>query len=240
MFQHFTKCADYARLNSRNKRHIIVHDGDSIEGNHHGTIQIVTPVLDEQLEVHIDLMQTFMKRSKFDGRKGDKLFYVNGTETHTADKEQLIARALKAQRAEDGTGSFDFLELDINGRLIWFLHHGKNRGKGANEGNALRNFMRDIYFDCQKTGKRAPDVVVTGHTHTPAWGVYVVSNGNSFHMMHGLICPSWQAKTRYAWKMVPTERNEIGALFLEIKADGEIKQPVILKQQTEQGKRVML
>lgn len=240
IFQHFDKCTQYARVNSRNKRHIIIHNGDAIEGAHHNTIQIVTPVLDEQVRIHMDLMHGFMKKSKFDGRKGDKLYYVKGTETHTLDKEKEIAEKLKAQKNDNGEHIFDFLELEINGRLLWLLHHGKGRGRGAAEGNSLRNWLRDVYFDCVKTNRRPPDMVISGHTHTPTWNVYVVSNGNGFHMMHGIVCPSFQSKTRFAYKVAPVEKNEVGAVFLEIKADGEIKTPVILRMETEKQNVVMV
>lgn len=240
MFAHFERCAQYARANSRDKRHIIIHDGDSIEGTHHNTIQIVTPVLDEQAKIHMDLMRYFMKRSRFDGRKGDKLYYVQGTETHTREKEREIAEAMKAQKSEEGNTVFDFLELEINGRLLWFLHHGKSKGRGPNDGNSLRNWLRDVYFDCQKAGTRPPDVLISGHTHTPVYNVYVISNKDGYHMMHGLVCPSWQAKTRYAWKQAPTEINEVGAVFLEIRADGEIRLPVLLKMETEQTRKVVI
>jgi hypothetical protein len=153
MFKHFDKCALYARVNSRNRRHILIHNGDAIEGAHHNTIQIVTASESEQAKVHVDLMHFFMKKARFDGRKGDKLYYVKGTETHTLNKEKEIAEKLKAQQSEDGEYIFDHLELNVNGRLLWFLHHGKKRGAGANEGNALRNWMRDIFWDCKKTGR---------------------------------------------------------------------------------------
>lgn len=240
IFQHFDKCAQYARVNSRNKRHIVIHNGDAIEGAHHNTIQIVTPVLDEQARIHVDLMAGFMKKTRFDGRKGDRLYYVKGTETHTLDKEKEIAEKLKAQKNDNGEHIFDFLELEINGRLIWILHHGKGKGKGPNEGNALRNWLREIYFDCRKADIRPPDVVVSGHTHTPTYNAYIISHGTGYHMMHGMVCPSWQAKTRFAYKVAPVERNEVGALFFEIRADGEIRLPVMLKMDTETNKKVVV
>jgi hypothetical protein len=109
--------------------------------------------------------------------------------------------------------------------LLWFLHHGKGRGKGASEGNALRNWLRDVHIDCEKVGKRTPDLIVSGHVHTPTYANYVYRKGSSFRMIHGVICPSWQSKTRFAWKVAPVDLNEVGSTFIEIKADGEIRLP---------------
>ena len=234
IYGHFMACADYARQQRKGKRLIVVHDGDAIDGLHHGTQQVFTMNTEEQTEIHEDLMDTFLRRAKFNRKEGDKLFYVSGTEVHTGDSEDKIGKSMRSQKTEDGLYAFDHLEVEVNGRLVWFVHHGPKLGKGANEGNMMRNWLRDIYWTSQKYKTRPPDLVVTGHVHTPGYNTYVMD----FHVVHGLILPSWQAKTRYGYMVAPTERNEIGAAFVEIKADGEIRVPFILKQETASRERV--
>jgi hypothetical protein len=238
LYQHFEACMELAAQNRRGKRLIVVHDGDAIEGVHHDTHQIITPNKAEQSALHIELMNEFLKSVKFNKNGGDLLYYVNGTETHTGDVEQSIAKDLRAERNPAGGHVFDLLEMNINGRLLWFVHHGKKRGAGANEGNELRNWLRDVYWDCIKRNVQPPDFIVTGHTHTPAYQNYVIPRDNSFHIIHGVICPSWQEKTRYAHQVSPVDRNEIGAVYLEVRADGEIKTPIILKKETSIGKTI--
>ena len=228
MYKHFERCMEYAAQNRRGKRLVVVHDGDAIEGVHHNSIQVITQNKAEQAGIHIDLMDTFLKRTRFSKKNGDLLYYVSGTETHVGDIEQSIAKDLSAENNPEGGRVFDHLELNINGRLVWMVHHGKGRGRGANEGNELRNWMRDVFWDCMKVKAQPPDLVITGHTHTPTWNTYIGRNINSFHMIHGVVCPSWQMKTRYAYKVAPVDRNEIGAVFVEIRADGEIRAPIIL------------
>ena len=238
MYRHFVDCMEYARENREGKRLIVIHDGDAIEGYHHNTTQVITSNKKEQAELHIELMDTFLRHTKWSKQDGDQLYYVSGTETHTGDVEHGIAKDLSAERNPYGGRIFDRLELKINNRLLWFVHHGKSRGDGANEGNALRNWLRDVYWDCAKSRRQPPDFVCTGHTHTPAYNTYVIPHENGYHTMHGLICPSWQEKTRYAYKVAPLNKNEIGAVYLEIKGTGEIKTPVILKKETETYKMV--
>ena len=233
MFEHFDKCAKYAGKARKNKRLILVHDGDSIDGNHHGSIQAVTLNADEQCEIHIDLMDHFLTKAGFNKKKGDKLFYVSGTETHVGEKEEGIAKDLSAEKTESGGYVFDHLELEINGRVVWLIHHGKSRGKGANEGNAVRNWLRDLYWDNKKTGARSPDLVVTGHTHAASWNVYVARDKDKFHMTHGIICPSWQQKTRFGYKAASIDVNEIGAVFIEISASGDVRMPYFMLQESE-------
>jgi predicted phosphodiesterase len=235
-WEHFRKCAEYARAARKDKRLLIVHNGDAIEGVHHASIDVVTRNKDEQAEIHIELMDWYMRKARF--ITDDKLYYVKGTECHVEDKEHEIGKDLGAQKTKEGLYAFDHLELEINGRLVWFVHHGKGRGSGANEGNALRNWMRDIYFDCQKLSIRPPDLVISGHTHTPAYNTHVVSRGNGYHVTHGIICPSWQSKTRFAYRVAPVEVNQIGAVFVEIRSDGEIRPPVIMTMDTESKQSV--
>jgi hypothetical protein len=220
---HFDKCTEYAKLNRKGKRLLVIHDGDAIDGNKYGN-QSVTLNTVEQAEIHTELMDYFLRKTRFDHKADDRLFYVTGTESHTNDIENKIGKDLEAEKNGE-LYAFDHLELEINGRLLWFLHHGKGRGKGASEGNALRNWLRDVHIDCEKVGKRTPDLIVSGHVHTPTYANYVYRKGSSFRMIHGVICPSWQSKTRFAWKVAPVDLNEVGSTFIEIKADGEIRLP---------------
>jgi predicted phosphodiesterase len=233
IYKVYERCLQYVAEKRRGKRLIVVHNGDAIEGLHHNSIQVCVTSKASQAEIHTELMDLFLRKAKFEKKTGDRLFYVRGTETHVEDIENEIAKDLPAEKAPDGNHVFDHLELEINGRLIWLVHHGKKRGAGANEGNAVRNWLRDIYWDCKKSGLHPPDLLISGHTHTPTWNAYIARDKSNFHMIHGVVCPSWQAKTRFAYKVAPVEVNEVGAVFIEIKADGEIKQPHFILQDSK-------
>lgn len=227
IFTHFEKSADSVAGLRKGKRLLIVHDGDAIDGVHHNTNQLATYNPDEQVEVHTWLMQYFMKRTKYDHSKGDLLYYISGTETHTRDYEDAIAEELNAEKPSSAK-LWDFLPLEVNGRLLWILHHGAGAGKSYLEGDALRNWLKRIYWQCVKDKIRPPDVVITGHVHVPTYSTYV----QDYHTIHGIILPSWQAKTRYAYMVAPVDVNKIGLHTLEIKADGVIvvHKPDLLRQ----------
>lgn len=239
IYKVFERCMQYTSERRKGKRLIAIHNGDAIEGLHHNSyLQICVLNTDSQREIHTELMDTFLRKAKFSRKDGDRLFYVRGTETHVEDKETEIAKDLGAEKANGEQYVFDHLELEVNGRLIWVVHHGKKRGAGANEGNSLRNFLRDIYFDCQKVGKRPPDLLISGHTHTPTWNVFVGRKESGYHIIHGVICPSWQAKTRFAYKIAPVDVNEIGCVFIEITANGDIRMPQFVLQDTKSSEAV--
>lgn len=161
----FVRFAGEVAKARKGKRLILVNLGDAIDGFHHGSMQESLFKEKDQCAAHILLMQDFMKRVGFDKKKGDELHYVRGTEIHVKDAENELAQELGAVRVESGLYVNEILSLDINGTKNLFAHHGKQRGNGQNEGNALRNFLRDIRSDREKDGLPRVDALWSGHTH---------------------------------------------------------------------------
>lgn len=216
LYNHWVFCADEVMKLSIGKRKIIVFNGDAIEGVHHGSIQIMSPNIKHQNEIHIELMEEFLKRCDFSVSNGDELYYISGTESHTGWEEY----GFKEHFEHLGARYMDDLRLMVNGVEFWYTHHGPNPGKGANEGNALRNWLRDIYFDCMKSNTKPPDMVITGHFHKSHYNTY---NDSYQHTIHGIVLPSWQRKTRYAFRVAPFQRNDIGLSRIIVTADGDIR-----------------
>lgn len=214
----------------KGRRLIVVCLGDSIDGFHHGSLQESLFKINDQCAAHLMLMREFMKRAGF--KKGDELYYVRGTEAHVGDTEDDTAAEIGAVKSETGRHVHEVLELNINGVLNVFAHHGKQRGSGQNEGNALRNFLRDIRSDRKKDGLPRIDVLWSGHTHGHTWATHIERDGANFHEMHGIICPSWQAKTRWALGKVPMAVNSVGGVYTRITIDGYMTRPQFVVQTT--------
>jgi predicted phosphodiesterase len=226
MYQHFSACADQVLRARKNKRLIVVVDGDGTEGVHHNSLQVVTRLVEEQISIHIDLMDFFLRTVKFG--KHDELYYVKGTECHTGDVEDVIGNDLGAVPTADGLHAWDSLRLTVNGKRIWFTHHGPGSGKGAKKGNAMRVWLSDRFYEAVNEGEDPPHFIVTGHTHDPFYQVYVARYRGTYHALRGLICPSWQQRTRYANGKVPLDRNKIGLQYFSVSAAGDISDPVEL------------
>lgn len=209
---------------ARNGKQVrLIHNGDALDGDHHHSGDVCTVNTLEQAEIHVEIMQEFQKRIGW--QRGDEIYYTRGTQTHVNDMENWIGEQMNA--VMDGEYYFhDLLKLETNGVMSWFVHHGPGAGVGPNEGNALRNWLRNIYFDALKDGLRPPDIVYSGHTHTPNWQPYAYrTSGFIWRSMHGIILPSWQMKTAYAWQKAPVNKNRIGGVIHEIKADGTVTIP---------------
>lgn len=219
----FEKYADEVRQARQGKKVILVHNGDAIDGDHHSSGDVCTLNPVEQAQIHVDLMTEFQQL--IDWQAGDEMYYTRGTQTHVNEFENWIGEKMNAVMC----GEFyvwDFLELEVNGVVSWFVHHGPNAGAGPNEGNSLRNWLKNIYYDAIKDGTKIPDIIYTGHVHNPTYQPFGYRvNGMEFKNMHGVILPSWQLKTAYAWMRAPVSKNKIGGVYHEIKADGTITIP---------------
>ena len=224
MFKHWSFCADKVAEARKGKKLIIVHDGDAIEGFHHNSHQVITMLENEQIDIHVELMRHFKKVVGFSGN--DEIHYLAATEVHTGGNEEECGRQVGATQNDLGFYSSDELRLSINGKMLWFSHHGPTAGKGANAGNAQRNFLRDLFYDCIKHGVTVPDFITTAHTHIPFYNTYIQKHNGKYYVVRGLICPSWQQKTRFAHKVAPLSVNEIGLQYFTVSKDGMISDPV--------------
>lgn len=231
IYEHWKNCLEEIKAKRKGKRLIIVHNGDATENLHHNVTQVVSASIKDHAEIHLELMRELLKVTGFSKKGGDVLYYVEGTESHTLTVENYIGQELGAEVAfsVDGKEYYAFPELkfDINGRHLWYTHHGGAAGDGANEGDAYRNWLKRIYWNCIKRNVRKPDLICSAHVHKPTYTNYV----QDYHVIHGIICPSWQLKTRYAFRAAPFQRNEIGLTITEITAGGDIRinQPLTME-----------
>ena len=220
---HWDAMADRFAMRCDGKRIRLIMDGDAIEGFHHSATDVATFNPLEQSEIHVEIVSDFQRRIGW--KRGDEIYYVKGTKVHTEDWENWIGNEMNAVMTPDGYYAWDFLPLETNGALSWFVHAGAAAGDGDNEGNVLRNVLKRINSDAVKDHIRPPDIVYFGHVHKPTYNVHASRDGMKFRLMHAVILPSMQVKTRYAWGKAPISRNKIGAVTHEIKADGSIAIP---------------
>ena len=224
MYNHFIAGAKHFKKTSKGRQKIIIVNGDATDGNHHGTVQIISPQLKHHMQIFIELMDNFLQVCEFSVKNGDELHFVSGTESHTGFGEYDI----KKQYEPIGAEYHDELQLTMNEKRLWWTHEGAKPGKGANEGNALRNFARDLYIDCLKSGKLPPHLITTSHYHKNSYDSY---NDNYQHTIHYQVLPSWQGKTRYAIAKSAYQRNDIGMIFNTVTAEGDLRfEPFLMKE----------
>ena len=223
MFEHWISCAEEIRKHRAGKKLIIIHNGDAIDGNHHNTPQTTTILPNEQIDIHIELMKAFMSTAGYKDSQ-EEIYYVTGTEVHTDDWEDEIGRRLGATN-NGPVNAWDELNINVNGAKIWTAHKGPTAGKGANQGNSLRNWLRDMHVECLGEGKTPPDFVIFSHVHKPYYTPYVGRVNGKYHLIHGMITPSWQSKTRFATQVAALQENKIGLQWFDVTKQGNIIPP---------------
>lgn len=182
-------------------------NGDCIEGNHHGTTQIVTPSTKAQMDIFRDIWDETTALVK-----PDKVYMVAGTETHVGEWETIIGEYVKAEPNGAYRYVFPVLKRRVEGKVIWWAHHGPGPGRGNNQGNALRNALKSLLVQCLANNETSPDIVVYGHTHSPTYETATLGR----HTVHGFILPSLKAKDAYIYKVQPFALNSVGVLLFDI------------------------
>lgn len=213
---------------------LILINGDAIDGNHHATHQITTPNEAEQMMAFVSMMKWTLEKVGFEAGR-DKLVVIEGTESHTRDNEEVIGQMLPAEKFSDGSSCTPFLEMDIQGKLFWFYHHGVSAGYSYNRGQGLINYIKRVYTDRRMHQKRPPHFIMTADKHDREHQSYE-HNG---HEIHGLILPPFQDKTRFTHKLPNANVNTTKVGFSPVMVEnGKIEVLPAFLTETPLGERL--
>ena len=193
---------DYVRslagVRGRHRKHriVTVHLGDVIDGNHHGTFQIIQDIGD-QIQVAKDVLQPIVDMS-------DASFGIIGTEAHAGPAgrdEKEIYKSLGF--TEYGQN----LMLEVDGRLHDFAHHGRiGRRDWTSQAASIGV---EVGLDCARSGIRLPDYIHRAHNHI------IDDSGDKLEGTRVYCYPSWQLKTAFGHRVGANKiRSDIGAVVV--------------------------
>lgn len=201
------------------KKRIIVHNGDIIDGNHHGAVDIA-PNVQTQEAAAIELFAPLVK-------KFDAAYFVRGTEAHGGIGEtstERIARALGGQQSAEGNFSDFEVVLDANGGLFQFAHHISTTSSSAYETSALMREINEAGRDRMQNGAQVYDLMVRAHRHR-----YTYAQSLFRDKVSGcLVLPAWQLKTPFVYRIDRVKISHIGGCVILVNDDGswEIKSKI--------------
>jgi len=194
---------DYVRVlagvrgRHRKNRIVVAHMGDVIDGNHHGTKQIIQDVNDQYL-VALDVL-----RPIFD--MADASFGILGTEAHAGsagENEVSLYRELQA------TDYGQVLNLEIDGKLHDLAHHGRVGSRPWTSSAAA--IAVEVCLDCGIQGIPFPDYIWRAHRHI------IDDSGLKVPGTRCLTTPSWQLFTSFVYGVAPnTRRSDIGGFIVD-------------------------
>lgn len=182
----------------------LVLNGDLIDGDHHGTKQIWSKGIQDQVAACVLLLSKLTQRAS-------KVYVVRGTESHTNDSENSIAKALRAEKNPSNTRGdlhvFDRLHLTVNGcRCVW-SHHIATSVRSNGEASALSSVLTEEFVQAARNGHQPRQFIGRAHRHK--FGVF--SNGRGTVA----VSPPWQMLTRFGHKVVPEARTQPGGYILD-------------------------
>lgn len=168
-------------------RIVSIHTGDVIDGNHHGTNQIMHEV-EDQVKLALDMLQPIRDMS-------DRMYGILGTEAHAGNShgaERGIYRTLQVDQ-------YDYqLTLNIDGCILDVAHHSPMATLPA---------MYKIIADYDE-GQPRPRYILRGDRHV------VTDTSEEDRSTRMMILPSWQLKTSFGQKVSTVRRSDIGGLII--------------------------
>lgn len=177
-------------IRGRHRKHklVVLHLGDIIDGVHHGSTQTLPNLFDQQNEAERLLLPV---ATMADGG----LYITKGTEAHAGDghgSEAGVAEHLGARAYAQ------HLKIDIDGALIDACHHTR----GA------KQTLAQVIEQYALNGEALPRFVLRGHKHV------IEDTGETASGVRAVVCPAWQLRTAYGWKVAPNRRSDIGGMII--------------------------
>jgi hypothetical protein len=218
LWECWTKCNVWIDDILGGDAHALVFNGDLIEGNHHGTKQVISPDVNDHVDAGIDIIKGRVAAA-------DRTFFVKGTECHVGNSEIIFGKALleKGFRVEKdpstGLPAFDRLTLDVCGVRCVFRHHIPSAVRPYLESSQFSIQMGSEIMEAVRNGEQTPRVLCCAHRHR--FGQF--SDGHSLTV----ISPPWQMLTRHGHKVVSQARTKPGAYILDWRGVPDGKLPKV-------------
>lgn len=195
----------WACVGSLDGQTVGILNGDLMEGEHHGTTQVITGNIADQHRMVLEVLKP--------GRNVVSAWFVmRGTEVHTnksSRDEEMIAIALDAVQDYEGSRSRWFLRADFGGVRFDIGHHVPFSRLAWTRSNLLMRTAIEIELDYYRAGIQPPQFAIRSHRHQ--WGDTGISAP-----VRVISLPCWQGPTSYVHSLRPGMMPEIGGIIVRI------------------------
>jgi hypothetical protein len=190
-----------------------VFNGDLVDGNHHGTTQILSGNPNGQAAALNAAMTVPL------ALKPDKIWITRGTDAHvgqSACSEERIADGLRRDKRpvvgdpNTGTASQWHIRMEVEGTRLDFAHHGRVGTRPWTKPNVTANLAFEIFCDHAKDGIPHPHIAVRSHMHQ------LVDTG-SIHPVRLIQTPCWQFGTSFIHRIAPGKLADIGGVIIVLR-----------------------
>lgn len=206
------------------KRQVIaILNGDSVEGLHHHTTQLMASRVDVHERIAVECAREFAGRVA-------SIYVTRGTPAHVgtgAQSEERIAREIGAVPESKERHSHYHLRLKVEGVRLDVAHHRGGSRRYWTKITPIRVSVLQSLMAYAEAGAIAPHVVIRSHSH-------LFEDTGETYSVRGIGIGAWQLATEFVHRIAPEQLlADIGGLILECE-DG--KYTAHIKKYTPRGR----
>ena len=201
----------------------VLCNGDLVDGDHHGTFQIVSRDPAVQLWILRKLFAPVLALTP------SQVVVVRGTETHvgkSGGSEEAFARWLHKEGVkvpkDPATKMFSWWSFQgkIGRTHINAAHHGRVGQRPWTKGSVTGALAAQVVLEHANRGDPIPDLAFRSHFHT------YVDTGAAVRTRL-IQTPAWQLHTGYAHRVVPEVLSDVGGVIVVIEDGAVSVEPVL-------------
>lgn len=181
----------------KNEPYDVVHNGDVIDGVHHGSTNQISQNIKDQLLIAQDVMKPVVANCR---KSGGQYYHIRGTEAHvgkSGNYEEMLAHSLGATPNAEGQHARYDLWKRVGGALVHLLHHVGTTASAAHEASAVNAEITAEFVEAARWRQEPPDFVVRSHRHR----FIGVDLDTARGIGSAVVTPGWQGKTPFTWKL---------------------------------------
>jgi hypothetical protein len=193
---------------------VLVHNGDVIEGVHHGATSQISHNIKDQRNLAVQVMEKVVNRA-------ERYYSVRGTPAHvgqSSTEEEQVAEELGAAPDKSGKHSRYELWLKFGDHLLHFLHHVGTTSSSAHEASAVNAELAAEFVEAARWNEQPPAIIIRSHRHrcievrVPTQAGYATA----------VVTPAWQLKTSFSWKVAGARLAppQIGGVVIRLDSEG--------------------
>jgi len=182
---------------TRGEPYDLLHNGDAIDGVHHGSTTQISHNMKDQLDIAYAVMAPEVEKCQ---ASGGTYYHVRGTQAHVGQSgvyEEMLAEKLGAKPNQHGQHARWDLWKRVGEALVHAMHHIGTTSSAAHEASAVNAELTAEYVEAARWNREPPDFVVRSHRHRSI----AVDLNSAKGYAAALVTPAWQGKTPYVWKI---------------------------------------
>ena len=189
---------------TRGEPYDLVHNGDAIDGVHHGSTTQVSQNIEDQLVIAEALLAPEVAKCK---ASGGTYYHIRGTQAHVGQSavyEEQLAKRLGAKPNELGQSArYDLWKRvgkqtkKVAAPLVHLLHHVGTTASAAHESSAVNAELSAMYVEAGRWDRTPPDYIVRSHRHRSIAVDLPTARGRGA----AIVTPAWQGKTPFVWRV---------------------------------------